>query len=322
MACPNHKHATHTLNEENMYDIVIVGAGVAGFASALYALRSGKSVLILESETIGGQIALSPRVENFPTIKQISGSELTEKMMEQVVDMGAEIELDKVEKIEKIDNVFKIKTEYSDYDAKSVILATGVKPRQIGVEREEELVGKGVSYCAVCDGAFFQDEEVCLIGDANTALQYAILLSNTCKKVTVCTLFDKFFGEQKLQDTLRSRSNVEIHHNLQLQELLGQEELSGLVFKNTKDNSILKIDAKGVFICIGQVPNNQAFKDLVDLDEQGYFVADESCKTKTDGLFVAGDARTKKVRQVLTAVSDGAIASLSACGYVDNLKFD
>ncbi|MEG2159549.1 MAG: FAD-dependent oxidoreductase, partial [Clostridia bacterium] len=177
-----------------MFDVIIIGAGPAGLTSALYCLRSGKSTLILEKETIGGQISLSPRVENFPSIKAISGSEFSDRLFEQVTQLGAEFELDRVTNLVKDKDVFEVTTEYSKYEAKSVIIATGVQHRHIGVEGEDELVGKGVSYCAVCDGAFYKGEEVALIGDANSALQYALLLSNYCNRVTVCTLFDSFFA--------------------------------------------------------------------------------------------------------------------------------
>lgn len=302
-----------------MYDIIVVGAGAAGMTSALYALRSGKSVLVLEGESFGGQAALSPKIENFPTVKQISGSELMENLMGQIEELGAEIEFDKVEKIEKKDGHFIVTSEYTTYESKSVIIASGAKHRHIGVDRELELVGKGISYCAVCDGAFFNGEEVALIGDANTALQYAILLSNSCKKVYVLTLFDKFFGEAKLVKTLRERENVEIHHNLSLQEFLGKDELEGLRFENTQDKSQHTFKVKGCFICIGQVPNNKAFEGLVEMDKNGYIIANEDCKTSVDGIFVAGDCRTKQIRQLTTATADGAVAGLAACSYIDAL---
>ena len=187
----------------NKYDVIIIGGGAAGMTAALYSLRSGKSVLLLEKETIGGQISKSPRVENFPTIKEISGEELSSKLFDQIMDLGCEFELDTVLKVEKNENKFIVTGEYSTYESKSVILATGLEHRKINIENEDELIGKGVSYCAVCDGAFYKDEDVCLVGDGNTALQYSILLSNYCKKVYVCTLFDKFFGDEVLVKKLR-----------------------------------------------------------------------------------------------------------------------
>lgn len=301
----------------NKYDVIIIGGGAAGMTAALYSLRSGKSVLLLEKETIGGQIAKSPRVENFPTIKEISGEELSSKLFDQIMDLGCEFELDTVTKLEKIDNEFKVTGEYGTYGSKSVIIATGLEHRKINIENEDELIGKGVSYCAVCDGAFYKDEDVCLIGDGNTALQYSILLSNYCKKVYVCTLFDKFFGDDILVKKLKERENVEIIQNISLTKFIANDELEGLLFKNTKDDSLLELKVKGCFIAIGQIPNNDIFNNLVDLDKNGYILVNEDLETKTKGLFVAGDCRQKKVRQLTTAVSDGAMASVGAVSYID-----
>ena len=301
----------------NKYDVIIIGGGAAGMTAALYSLRSGKSVLLLEKETIGGQIAKSPRVENFPTIKEISGEELSSKLFDQIMDLGCEFELDTVTKLEKIENEFKVTGEYGTYGSKSVIIATGLEHRKINIENEDELIGKGVSYCAVCDGAFYKDEDVCLIGDGNTALQYSILLSNYCKKVYVCTLFDKFFGDDILVKKLKERENVEIIQNVSLTKFIANDELEGLLFKNTKDDSLLELKVKGCFIAIGQIPNNDIFNNLVDLDKNGYILVNEDLETKTKGLFVAGDCRQKKVRQLTTAVSDGAMASVGAVSYID-----
>jgi len=301
----------------NKYDVIIIGGGAAGMTAALYSLRSGKSVLLLEKETIGGQISKSPRVENFPTIKEISGEELSSKLFDQIMDLGCEFELDTVTKIEKIDNTFKVFGEYGNYESKSVIIATGLEHRKINIENEDELIGKGVSYCAVCDGAFYKDEDVCLVGDGNTALQYSILLSNYCKKVYVCTLFDKFFGDDVLVKKLKERDNVEIIQNVSLTKFIASDELEGLVFKNTKDDSLLELNVKGCFIAIGQIPNNEIFSNLVELDKNGYILVNEDLESKTKGLFVAGDCRQKKVRQLTTAVSDGAMASVGAVSYID-----
>ena len=303
------------------FDIIVVGAGTAGMTTALYALRNSKSVLVLEGDTLVGQISFSPKVENYPTHKSLSGAELSDMLFEQISDLGARVELEKVLSVNKLDEGrFVVKTEYGEYGAKSVVLATGVKHRHIGVEGEEELIGKGVSYCATCDGPFFAGEEVVLIGDANTALQYSIMLSGYCKKVTVCTLFDKFFGEANLVKTLKSKDNVEIYHNLSLQQFLTNDGvLSGLRFKNTTDGSEFKIDTKGVFICVGQKPDNEAFKNIVQLNDAGFIVAGEDCKTNTTGVFVAGDCRTKKIRQLTTATADGATAAVMACSYIDSL---
>lgn len=302
-----------------MYDIIVIGGGAAGMTAALYSLRSGKSVLLLEKETIGGQIANSPRVENFPSIKEIAGNEFSDNLFDQILSLGAEFELDNVTGIEKVNNTFVVKAEYNTYESKAIILATGLKHRKINIPNEDELIGKGVSYCAVCDGAFYKDEDVCLVGDGNTALQYALLLSNYCKKVYLCTLFDKFFGDLTLVDRIKARNNIEIIHNVSLKEFLFNDELYGLKFENAIDKSDLEINAKGCFIAIGQVPNNEMFKNLVDLDDKGYFIVNNDLATKTPGVFVAGDCRQKKIRQLTTAVADGAIASVGAVAYIDSL---
>ncbi len=302
------------------YDIIVVGAGPAGMTAALNCLRAGKTVLVLESDTFGGQIALSPRVENFPTYQKSSGAELMDKLYEQISEWGAQIELEKAESIVKTSNGFELTTDYNKYECKSVILATGVKPRKIGVEREDELVGSGVSYCALCDGAFYSGEDVCVIGDANTAMQYALVLSGYCKHVQICTLFDKFFADKALLDVTLSRPNVDYTHNLSLKRFVGEAELEALVFEDTQTHEQVVVNAKCAFICIGQVPNNTAFKELVELDSAGYIVADENCTTTCPGIFVAGDCRTKKIRQLVTAASDGSISAFNACAYVDSLS--
>lgn len=301
------------------FDIIVIGAGPAGMTAALNCLRAGKTVLVLESDSFGGQIAYSPRVENFPSYQKIAGAELMDKLYEQITEWGAQIELEKAEKIVKTGKSFALTTDYNTYECKSVILATGVKPRKIGVEREDELVGSGVSYCALCDGAFYTGEDVVVIGDANTALQYSLVLSGYCKSVHICTLFDKFFGDKALLDLVLARPNVKYTHNLSLKEFIGNDELEALRFENTVTHEQVIIDAKCAFICIGQVPNNKAFEDLVQLDNAGYIVADENCTTSYEGIFVAGDCRTKKIRQLVTAASDGSIAAFNACNYVDSL---
>lgn len=304
-----------------MYDIIVIGAGVAGMTSALYSARSGKKVLVLECDTVGGQIALSPKVENFPTIKQISGEELASNLFDQILDLGVDFELEKVLSVEKADGLFTVTTDYETRQCKSVIIATGAKARHIGVAGEDDLIGHGVSYCAVCDGAFYQGEDVALIGDANTALQYGLLLANICKKVYVLTLFDRFFGEPNLVEALRKRENVEIHHNLQLTKFKADGgELCGLKFEDTKTHEEKEFSVKGVFIAVGQAPENEIFKNLVDLDKNGYIIADETCKTKTEGLFVAGDTRTKTTRQLTTAAGDGSTAGVSASKYIDAMN--
>ncbi len=299
-----------------MIDVLIIGAGAAGMTAALYSLRNGRSVTILEQDAIGGQIAQSPRVENFPTIMQISGSELADKMFDQITEHGADFKFGKVTSLAKSGDYFEVKTEFDTLQAKSVIIATGVEHRKLHLENEEKLIGHGISYCALCDGAFYAGEDVVLVGDANTALQYALLLSSQCKSVHIVTLFDKFFGDDVLVKALGTRDNISVTHNAKLVELKGDGELEGLVFERP-DKTKLELKTKALFVAIGQVPNNKMFEGLVELDKAGYIVADDNMKTKTPGLFVAGDCRHKTVRQLTTACSDGAIAATSACNYLN-----
>ena len=303
-----------------MYDIIVVGGGAPGMTSALYALRNNKTVLVLEAETLGGQIANSPRLENYPSIKEISGEKFADNLFEQITSLGAEFEVEKVVKIEKQqDGTFLVFTEYNKHCAKSVIIAAGVKHKHLRTKSDrEDLVGKGVYYCAICDGPFYKDKEVAIVGDANTALQYSLLLSSICSKVYVYTLFDRFFGDESLVKALLSKPNIEWRPNTSVCDYIGDKNLEAIEYKD-KDGNIKTHKIPAVFIAIGQVPDNKNFENLVDLDKDGYIIADETCKTKTDGLFVAGDCRTKAVRQVVTAVADGGIAATNACVYIQKL---
>jgi len=303
-----------------MYDIVVIGAGAAGMTAALYALRNGKTVLVLEGESLGGQIATSPRLENFPSIKEISGEQFADNLFEQITALGADLEIDRVVGVEKLDGYFKVKTEYNEFEGKSVIIAAGVKHKHLRTKsNRDDLVGKGVYYCAICDGAFYKGKEVMVIGDANTALQYSLLLSSYCSKVYIYTLFDKFFGDGRLVKALLAKDNIEWVPNVACTDFLGDKELTGVEYKD-KDGNIKVKEITGVFVAIGQVPDNKAFENLVDIDKDGYIIAGEDCKTKTEGLFVAGDCRTKAVRQVATACADGAIAATNASIYLESLE--
>lgn len=299
-----------------VFDTIVIGAGPGGMTAALNIRRNGKSVLIIEKETIGGQIALSPRVENIPTIKEITGEEYSQRLFEHMDALGVEFELENVESISKDGDIFLVKTDYNEHQAKTVVIATGSEHRPIGVEREEELIGHGVSYCAVCDGAFYKDEEICIIGDANTAIQYAIVLSGMAKKVHICALFDHLFADKILCDRVQEKENVDIRYNISLQEFLGAPELTGLRFVDTKTNEEVIYNCKAAFIAVGQIPHNEPFADYVDL-EKGYIITDENMKTKTVGLYAIGDCRAKKYRQVLTAEADGMIAAINICNYLE-----
>ena len=304
-----------------MYDIIVIGAGAAGMTSALYALRNNKTVLVLESESLGGQVAMSPRLENYPSIKEISGEQFADNLFDQITSLGAEVEIEKVVGIEKLGEAnFKVKTEYNEYGAKAVVIASGVKHKHLRTKSDrEDLVGRGVYYCAICDGPFYKGQEVAIVGDANTALQYALLLSSYCKKVYIYTLFDKFFGDKAHVKALLAKDNVEWRPQTSVIDYIGDEELTAIEYKD-KDGNICRHEIPAVFIAIGQVPDNKAFASVVDIDQMGYIIADETCKTKTEGVYVAGDCRTKAVRQVSTAIGDGAVAATNACLYIDSLE--
>ena len=303
-----------------MYDIIIIGGGPAGLTAALYALRAGKSVLVIEKSTFGGQITWSPKVENFPTIPSISGAELGDRLTSQVLEQGAELELDEVVSVELDGDIKRVKTDFGGtFEAKALIIAAGARPRTLGIPGEDALMGAGVCFCAVCDGAFYKDRPVAVNGGGNSALQDAMLLSDTCSKVYLIHRRDTFRGEARLVEALRARENVEFVLNSSITALIGQDELSGLIVTNDKGES-RKISVDGLFVAIGHAPDNGVFSELIDLDKGGYADSDESCTTKTPGVFVAGDCRKKNVRQLTTAAADGSCAALAACRYVDALE--
>ena len=302
-----------------LFDIVIIGGGVSGMTSALYALRNGKKVLLIEGEGIGGQIAQSPRVENYPTHKEIAGAKLSEELFDQISALGVEFEFDVIESVEPTGKHFLVKGEFDTYQTKSVIIANGVKHRKLRLPNEEQLIGHGVYYCAICDGPFFADKEVTLIGDGNTALQYALLLSNICSKVNLVIMFDKFFGDGNLVKAVEERKNIKIIKNSRTVELIGETELESIKFERS-DKTTFEISGTPLFVAIGQVPDNKKFENVATLDKEGYFDSDESTTTRTPGIFVAGDTRKKLVRQVTTATSDGAVAATQACNYLNTMK--
>lgn len=302
------------------YDIIIIGAGVAGMNAALNSIRGGKSVLIIEKNTYGGQIASSPKVENFPSIESISGLELSEKIFSQIIDKGVDFELEDVLELDKVDNLFTVKTDYNEYTCKACIIATGVKHKLINLPNELNLVGKGISYCAICDGAFYENEDVCVVGDGNTAIQYALMLANTSKTVTICTLFDKFFGEKVYEQRINEKENIKVIQNVALTKIIGTNKLDALEFTNLKTNEQLTINPKGLFIAIGNIPDNKRFENLVKLDKEGYIQTNDKLETETEGLFAIGDCRKKDVRQITTAVSDGSIASFYALNHLEKVK--
>lgn len=302
-----------------MYDIIVVGAGPAGLTAAIYALRFGKSVLVIEKETFGGQITHSPKVENYPGFKEMSGNEFADRLVDQVISLGGEIELEEVVTVTPGENITVSCEGGKDYTAKAVIIAAGSKHRQLGLEGENELVGNGVSYCAVCDGAFCKGQKVAVVGGGNTALQEAVMLSDICESVTIIQNLASLTGEKRLADILEKKDNVKIILNHTVCELVGKDKLESLIIKDTETDKKTEIVADTVFVAIGQAPENKPFENICELDKYGYIVSDESLKLKTPGIFVAGDCRTKAVRQITTATGDGAIAAVNACRYIDSL---
>ena len=302
-----------------MTDILIVGAGPAGLTAAIYARRAEKSVMIVEKANFGGQMTFSPKIENYPGFTTISGAALADNMVEQALAQGASLELEEVTRILPRDGHFTVETDSGTHEAKAVILATGAAHRTLGLPGEEELVGAGVSYCAVCDGAFFKGQRVALVGGGNSALQEAILLSDLCEKVTIVQNLDFLTGEKKLADIVTSLPNVEILLGRVVTGLLGEGSLSGIEITETASGRKETLAVDGLFVAIGLKPENEAFADVAVLDEAGYISSDERCLTATPGLFTAGDCRTKSVRQISTAIADGASAALAASRYIDSL---
>ncbi len=299
-----------------IYDILIIGGGPAGLTAATYACRAGKSVLVIEKAAFGGQITWSPKVENFPSVVSISGAELGDRLMEQAMEQGAEVELDEAVSASLDGDVKRIICDSGAvFEGRSVIIATGARPRMLGIENEEALVGNGVCFCAVCDGAFYKGRTVAVSGGGNSALQDALLLSEKCEKVYLIHRRAQFRGEAKLVDALEKRGNVEFVTESTITALLGNGELTGI--KLAQNGAEREIALDGLFVAIGHTPDNGIFKEYINLDAAGYADAAEDCLTKTAGVFVAGDCRKKSVRQLTTAAADGSVAALAACAYLD-----
>lgn len=305
-----------------MLDVIIVGGGPAGMTAALYARRNGKSALIIEKQGFGGQITYSPQVENLPGFLSLSGNEFADRFLEQVLSQGAQVELETVIAVTPTGTGFAVKTEEgSVFESRTVILATGVRHRLLGLPGEETLIGSGISFCAVCDGDFYKDQTVCVVGGGNSALQEAILLSDKCKKVILLQDLPVFTGEQRLQEVLFARKNVEACPNTRILSLLEEQgELRGLSVENKATGETRSILCDGLFVAIGLLPQNDAFSSLAPLDANGYFDSSENCLTPTPGLFTAGDCRKKTLRQVTTAAADGAVAAMAACRYIDGVQ--
>lgn len=300
-----------------MYDVIVIGGGPAGMTAALYALRNGKTALVIEKAGFGGQITHSPKVENYPGTYSMSGNEFADRTLDQILRQGADIEIETVSGIRSEEGRKIVVTEEgSEYDGKTVVIATGVKHRMLGLEGEDELVGEGISFCAVCDGDFYAGRKVCVAGGGNSALQEAILLSEKCSEVVMLQDLDFFTGEGRLQEVLFSRPNVKKYTGVKITELVTEDgALKGVNVSSKNGAEFISCD--GLFVAIGLIPENEPFKDFADLNGWGYFDSDERCLTKTPGVFVAGDCRSKGVRQLTTAVADGAAAALAACRYIN-----
>ncbi len=299
-----------------MTDILIIGSGPAGLTAAVYALRAEKSVLILEKGAFGGQVTFSPKIENFPGSVSISGNEFADALVSQVIEAGGDFVAAEVTGLEKTEKGFLLRTTDIAYEARVVIIASGARHRALGLPREEELCGSGVSYCAVCDGAFYKNQKVAVVGGGNSALQETLLLSELCEKVTVIQNLPEFTGEEKLLNRCRQKDNIELIPGYTVRELLGKEQLTGVRIKAVENADEQLIDCAGLFIAIGLQPQNEAFADLAEMDAMGYIITDDSCRTKTAGLFAAGDCRQKKIRQITTACADGTVAALEALAYL------
>lgn len=296
-----------------MYDIIIIGCGPAGMTAGIYAARANRKVLIIEKETIGGQISSSPLVENYPGYKEISGSELANNMFEQVTALGVNVELDEVKKIER-GKIKKVITLDNVYEAKAVIIATGSRYKLLGLKNEENLIGNGIHFCVACDGAFFKDKTVAVIGGGNSAVINAITLSDICKKVYVIQIIDKLTAESTLVEKLKEKENVEIILNAKVTELIGEDNLQAIKVNALDDVKEIRLD--GMFISIGLTPQSDFVKELLPINKYGY-IESNNCVTEKDGIFVAGDCRDKQIRQLTVATSDGTTAALNAIEYLN-----
>lgn len=307
-----------------MTDIIVIGAGPAGMTAAIYALRAGMSVILLESTMYGGQIASTPEVENYPSVKTIAGWELAQNMYSQVKDMGVDFRLGQVLSIENSgDGKSKVVVTADErLEAKTVIIANGAKRRKMGCKGEEELLGCGISFCASCDGAFFKDKTVAVIGGGNTALEDALYLANICSKVFLIHRRDEFRGQKHLVSAVTSNAKIEIKYSFVPEEVLGQEagHVTGLRIKHKETGVEEELMLDGIFEAIGLDPDNAIFANFIELDDYGYIKAGENCHTSVEGVYVAGDSRTKPLRQIVTACADGAVAATEAATYIHAME--
>ena len=302
-----------------MFDIIVVGGGPAGLTAAVYARRAAKSVLVLEAAACGGQILNTPDIENYPAEAHISGFDFSNRLFEQARDLGSEFAFEKAVEIREEGGGRIVVTPKNAYRAKAVILATGSKNRKLGLEGEDRLTGRGVSYCAACDGSFYRDKVVAVVGGGNTALEDALYLADLARQVYLIHRRDRFRGDDTNAERLKARENVEILCNANVTRLVGEKRLKAIEVTDKADGSVRVLEADGLFVAVGRVPENRSFASLIDLDEAGYARAGEDCHTRTPGIFVAGDNRAKALRQLVTATADGAMAATEAVKYVSGL---
>ena len=298
------------------YDIAIVGGGPAGMTAALYAARSGKSVVLFEGEMLGGQILPTRKIENYPALPDVDGYTFAEGMTKQITALGVKIVYASVTGVEKKDDGFALLTKGEAYLSSTVILATGLKHRKLGLAGEESFIGQGISFCATCDGMFFRRREVAVVGGGNTAVQDALVLAEYCSRVYLIHRRAELRAEKNLAEQMKARENIEFIGETVIEELQGEGTLASLTLRNVTTGAVEYLPVAALFEAIGQLPQNAVFADLVDLDEDGYFITDNECRTSCPGIFAAGDACRKTVRQLTTAVSDGTIAALSAVEYL------
>ncbi len=304
---------------EKIYDVIIIGAGPAGMTSSIYASRANLDVLMVEKKYPGGQMLSTAEIENYTGYENITGPDLSEKMFEHSKKFGTDFVFGEIKKVKIENNIKILEISGKTYKAKSIIIATGTQARLLGIEGEKEFTSKGVSYCAVCDGAFFKGKNVVVIGGGDSAIEESLYLANLVNKVTVVHRRDELRAQKILQDRAFKKKNIEFCWDSIPVKINGEKKVTGIEVKNVKNNETKKIEAEGIFIYIGMIPQTEVFKDLNILDEKGYVIADENMLTSVEGVFVAGDVRQKEIRQVVTATSDGAIAAQSAYKYIELL---
>ena len=302
-----------------MYDVIVVGGGPAGMTAALYAARAGRSVLVLEQSAPGGQIIYSPLVENYPGLPGMSGAQFSQQLTEQVEQLGVELDYTRATGFQPENGGFLVETEDGPRNCRALVLAPGSAHRRLGLEGEEELTGQGVSYCAVCDGPFYRGRHVAVVGGGDTALQDALFLAGVCERVTLIHRRDQFRGEARLAERVRAQANIDLMLSYTPESFLrdGDGGFAGLRLKRAESGETRELPVDGVFIAVGQQPGTGPFAGQVELDQEGCFASGEDCRTRVPGVFVAGDCRAKTVRQLTTAVGDGAVAALAAVRYLE-----